>query len=157
MKWGLSFLMVLFSISAKSQTLCRVYNNKAYGYVDIKGKLIVEYKYDIAFTDTIKSIGFVATQKGKIVCINNQGKELFNVFRFDNGPDEISEGLFRIEADNGKIGFADTKGNIIIPPVFSFAYPFHNGMAKVTFSGGKIAEYEHYVWVSDKWFYIVRK
>lgn len=45
------------------------------------------------------------------------------------------DGLFRIVGKNGKIGFADTCGVIVIPPVFSYATPFHNGEAKVSFGG----------------------
>lgn len=33
------------------------------------------------------------------------------------------------------MGFADTCGVIVIPPVFSYATPFLDGEAKVTFEG----------------------
>jgi len=39
----------------------------------------------------------------------------------------FSEGLAKYRGSNNKIGFIDTKGNIIIPPKFDHAGSFHNG------------------------------
>lgn len=38
----------------------------------------------------------------------------YKIFQYDNGNDYIREGLRRIYDDNGKIGFADDKENVII-------------------------------------------
>ena len=69
-------------------------------YLNERGDTIVPYgKYRYCQTDTIKKIGFVYENKPKdarIICINDAGKELFYVFKYDNGPDYIQEGLFRI-------------------------------------------------------------
>ena len=131
-------------------------------YLNEQGDTIVPYnKYKFCQTDTIRNIGFVYEYKqdARIVCINNQGKELFYMFKHDNGPDYIREGLFRIMDENGLIGFADSLGNVVIKPQFKFAFPFKNGKAKVTFMGeGKaIFNVEHHEWVSDKWQYINKK
>ncbi len=131
-------------------------------YLNEQGDTIVPYnKYKFCQTDTIRNIGFVYEYKqdARIVCINNQGKELFYMFKHDNGPDYIREGLFRIMDENGLIGFADSLGNVVIKPQFKFAFPFKNGKAKVTFTGeGKaIFNGEHHEWVSDKWQYINKK
>ncbi len=115
-------------------------------------------KYRFCQTDTIRNIGFVYENKqdARIVCIDHQGKELFYVFKYDNGPDYIREGLFRIMDENGWIGFADSLGNVVIKPQFKFAFPFKNGKAKVTFTGEEKAIFdgEHHEWVSDRWLYI---
>ena len=74
--------------------------------------------------------GYVYENKPKdarIICINDAGKELFYVFKYDNGPDYIQEGLFRIMDEDGLVGFADSLGNVIIEPQFKFAYPFKGG------------------------------
>ena len=78
---------------------------------------------------TIRHIGFVYEnrQNARIVCIDNQGKELFYVYKYDNGPDYIREGLFRIMDEDGWIGFADSLGNVVIKPQFKFATSFENG------------------------------
>lgn len=131
-------------------------------YLNEQGDTIVPYgKYKFCETDTIRDIGFVYENKqdARIVCINNQGQELFSVFKCDNGPDYIREGLFRITDENELIGFADSLGNVVIEPQFKFAFPFKNGKAKVTFTGEEKAIFdgEHREWVSDKWQYINKK
>lgn len=132
-------------------------------YLNERGDTIVPYgKYRYCQTDTIKKIGFVYENKPKdarIICINDAGKELFYVFKYDNGPDYIQEGLFRIMDEDGLVGFADSLGNVIIEPQFKFAYPFKGGKAKVTFTGKQKAmpDGEHHEWVNDKWQYINKK
>lgn len=131
-------------------------------YLNEQGDTIVPYgKYKFCETDTIRDIGFVYENKqdARIVCIDNQGQELFSVFKCDNGPDYIREGLFRITDENELIGFADSLGNVVIEPQFKFAFPFKNGKAKVTFTGKEKAIFdgEHREWVSDKWQYINKK
>jgi len=131
-------------------------------YLNEQGDTIVPYgKYRYCQTDTIKKLGFVYEHKPKdarIICINNAGKELFYVFKYDNGPDYIQEGLFRIMNEDGLVGFADSLGNVVIKPQFKFAYPFEHGKAKVTFSGeNKVIPdskgEKHYRNNSD-WYYI---
>lgn len=74
-------------------------------YLNERGDTIVPYgKYRYCQTDTIKKIGFAYENKPKdarIICINDAGKELFYVFKYDNGPDYIQEGLFRIMNEDG--------------------------------------------------------
>ena len=92
-------------------------------YLNERGDTIVPYgKYRYCQTDTIKKIGFAYENKPKdarIICINDAGKELFYVFKYDNGPDYIQEGLFRIMNEDGLVGFADSLGNVIIEPLLS--------------------------------------
>ena len=100
-------------------------------YLNESRDTIVPYgKYRFCQTDTIRNIGFVYEnrQNARIICIDNQGKELFYVFKYDNGVDYVREGLFRITDDKGLIGFANTLGNITIKPQFKFA--LHSRMAK---------------------------
>lgn len=119
------FLSCLLFQQLTAQTIVKFDNGNNIIYKNLQGKTIVKNKkYTIAFTDTISSIGFVGTRKGEIVCINNAGKELFEVYKIDNGPDYVSDGLFRIVGKNSKIGFADTCGAIVIPPVFRMLHLF---------------------------------
>lgn len=119
------FLSCLLFQQLTAQTIVKFDHGNNIIYKNLQGKTIVKNKkYTIAFTDTISSIGFVGTRKGEIVCINNAGKELFEVYKIDNGPDYVSDGLFRIVGKNSKIGFADTCGAIVIPPVFRMLHLF---------------------------------
>ena len=134
-------------------------------YLNERGDTIVPYgKYRYCQTDTIKKIGFAYENKPKdarIICINDAGKELFYVFKYDNGPDYIQEGLFRIMNEDGLVGFADSLGNVIIEPQFKFAYPFKGGKTKVTLEGEQKevpkSEGEKHYWESETWFYIDKK
>ena len=134
-------------------------------YLNERGDTIVPYgKYRYCQTDTIKKIGFVYENKPKdarIICINDAGKELFYVFKYDNGPDYIQEGLFRIMDEDGLVGFADSLGNVIIEPQFKFAYPFKGGKTKATLKGERKvvpeSDGEKHYWESETWFYIDKK
>ena len=56
-------------------------------------------------------------------------------FHYDNGPDYVREGLYRIVDDRGRMGYADESGRVVIAPRFAFALPFEGGKAKVTDTG----------------------
>jgi hypothetical protein len=67
--------------------------------------------------------------KSKWVAVNKRQKILYEVFNYDNSPDEFREGLHRF-LENGKMGFANQKGQKVIPAQFDFVFPFENGKAK---------------------------
>lgn len=140
------------------RTLFQIEHNNLYGYINEKGDTIVKCNYLFSYTDTIITIGFVMNQDNRIICLNNKGKELFETFNYDNGPDYPQEGCFRIIGKNGLMGFADTLGNIVIEPVYKFVHPFDGGRAKVTFTGelksDTISNNEYHYWDSENWTYI---
>lgn len=130
-------------------------------FLNEQGDTIVPFgKYKFCQINRVKNLVFAYENKqdARIVCLNGQGKELFYVFQYDNGPDKLREGLFRITDENGLIGFADSLGNIVIKPQFKFAFPFENGKAKVTLSGeSKVvpgSKDEKHHWDSPDWYYI---
>lgn len=128
--------------------------DQACGYLNTKGDTIVPFnKYLACFTDTFRNYALVATET-EVVAIDRHEKLLYQVFLFDNGPDEPSEGLFRI-MQNNKIGFADAvTGKIVIQPTFDCAFPFENGKAKVSTNCSTQTDGEHNTWISDNWTYI---
>lgn len=79
-------------------------------------------------------------------------------FVFDNGPDPVSDGLYRVVDDHGRIGYADAYGVVRIAPRFAFGLPFANGVARVTLSGHPAAvpgsEGEYHRWEDGDWFCI---
>ena len=81
---------------------------------------------------------------------------IFDAYYYDNGPDYISDGLFRIKR-NGKIGYANEKGEIVIDAVYACANPFENSKAKVALTCTQTKEGEYTRQDSDAWFYIDRK
>ncbi|NQU88777.1 MAG: WG repeat-containing protein [Mariniphaga sp.] len=104
-------------------------------------------------TDTITNFGVVFKSGTGFIGIDKKDNFLFKVFKYDNGPDYISDELFRI-IKNGKIGYADSHGKIIIKPRFECAYPFSNGIAKVSLNCNETKDGEHIIWESNNWFYI---
>jgi len=127
------------------------------GYVNSKGEVIIEYgKYHYCVTDTFRNFAIVYTKSGKIVGIDRNENQLFEVFIYDNGPDPISDGLFRIVKE-GKIGYADKNGEVVIEPKFQCAYPFKDGIAKVSKDCREIEDGEYTAWKSNNWIYINKK
>lgn len=126
-----------------------------YGYKNLSGDTIIPLgKYVICYTDTFKTFAIVLTQQNGFVAIDRQENILYQVFPFDNGPDLVSDGLFRI-IENSKIGFADSMtGKVIIKPQFDCAWPFKHGVAKVSMECTERSDGEYKTWLSDKWYYI---
>ncbi len=124
------------------------------GYVTASGDTVIAPgAYLYCFTDTLKQFAIVMKKDGSLIAIDKTEKKLFDVFKYDNGPDYVSDGLFRI-IKNGKIGYADTNGNIVIQPRFTCAFSFKNGKAKVALDCTTVTEGEHNRWESARWFYI---
>ncbi len=111
------------------------------------GKYAFEFPYDH------KNFKIVVTHDQRLLAIGKDGKELFEVYWYDNGPDYISDGLFRI-VENEKVGYANEAGEVIIKPQYACASPFENGQAKVTYNCDLIEEGEHSRMESDSWFTI---
>lgn len=129
------------------------------GYRNQHGETIIPFgRYRYGFADTITTYGVVATSSvdSPLVAIDTRGRVLYEVYFFDNGPDYVAEGLFRIRR-NGLIGYADTSGRIAIPPQFACASPFDAGRARVAFDCQEVKdspEEEHSREESDSWFFI---
>ncbi len=142
-----------------SDTLFRIYKGESYelgvpsGYVNQKGDTIIPIgKYQYCFFDTVTTYAIVGYKSG-FYAIDQKENRLYEVYWFDNGPDYVNDGLFRIKR-NSKIGYANTKGEIIIEPQFDCANTFENEKAKVTFDCELKKVGEHTEMKSDNWFYI---
>ena len=124
------------------------------GYINEKGDTIIPFgKYAYLFTDTITDLGIVINSDGVCIGIDKNDTELFEVYWFDNGPDYLEDGLFRIKKD-GKIGYANERGEIVIKPQFECANSFKNGKAKVSKSCNLIPDGENTITESNNWFFI---
>ena len=123
----------------------------AYGYYNQKGELVVPFgKYAMCVTDTFRTHAVVLKEK-EFVVIDRQETVLYQVFKYDNGPDFSVDGLFRI-VQNGKIGYADAATyQVVIQPQFDCAFPFEDGVARVSNNCKTKKEGEHSIWISDDW------
>ncbi|CAN5248148.1 hypothetical protein BH09BAC2_BH09BAC2_23050 [soil metagenome] len=126
-----------------------------YGYKNKKGDIVIPPgKYSMCFTHIFKTYAFVAKPGSGFLAIDRKENILYEVFPYDNGPDYTSGGLFRIVA-NKKIGYASAAtGKVVIKPQFTCAWPFKNGVAKVSIECTKQSQGEHTGWLSNSWYYI---
>lgn len=149
--------------STDTSYLIRISEGESYepgtpcGYVNQQGDTVIPLgKYRICWTDTIRTFGIVTDDRQgdpKLLAIDRKEQILYEVYFYDNGPDWPEDGLFRI-LRNGKIGYADEDGFIRIPPQFACAFPFSNGVAKVSLHCELIPDGEHTRMESDRWFFI---
>lgn len=96
------------------------------------------------------------TRKSASTAVDRNGNILFDIYWWDNGPDWLSDDMIRIVEGN-KIGYANSKGQIIIKPQFACASQFSEGKARVAFTCKKEnIDLEHSREVSESWFFIDR-
>lgn len=116
------------------------------GYKDKFGKIRIQAKFPLVYTDTFYNMAIVL-QNGEWIGIDQNQNTILKPFIFDNGPDYLEEGLFRF-VENEKIGFADTDGRKVIAAKYDFATPFENGLAAFTIGGHRTYEKgaEHWWW-----------
>ncbi len=125
-----------------------------FGYINTSGDTVIALgKYAYCFTDTLKDYAIVMKNDGVCIAIDKNDNELYEVFLYDNGPDYLADGLFRIKK-NGKIGYANEDGEIIIEPQFDCAFPFEDGKAKVSNECTTVQDGEYQSWESDNWIFI---
>jgi len=61
--------------------------------------------------------------------VHKSGKKILTL-TYDNGPDLFKDGLARTRY-KGKIGFFNRNLEIILKPVYDFAFPFYKGKAEI--------------------------
>lgn len=125
-----------------SDGLAAVKLNDLFGYINKDGEWVITPQFEEAspFTD---GIAFVKKEPGKNIRVSNNevcyvpakgylidktGTRISDLL-FDRVGKQ-SEGLIRVEI-NGKWGYVDTKGKMIIEPQFSTAGGFSDGLAVV--------------------------
>lgn len=154
------------SDATELQPLIAVTNEKylQYGsdvaYMNIQRDTIVPFgKFAYFGTDTLNYYANVLVHPndstyGRGVGIDRHGNILFDLVYFDNGPDYFNEGLTRV-LRNRKMGYANEKGEVVIPCQYAFAKWFQNGVAEVTFEAKQYRDVDEHLRVeSDSWFEI---
>lgn len=90
------------------------------------------------------------------VVYNRKGKLLFAPFAYDNGPDNFNEGLMRF-VKNGKTGFANRRGEVVIPAQYDFALPFNYDISAYCMGCKWESDGEHSFVSGGTWGYINKK
>lgn len=98
-----------------------------YGFIDTKGKVVIEAKYDEVCDF---SEGLAAVQKnGKWGYIDKTGKEVV-VPQYDAVAFKFSEGFAQVQKNN-KWGYVDSSGKEVIPLQYEDTNSFGEGLAHV--------------------------
>lgn len=135
-------------------------------YVDLNGDTIIPFgKYAYLGSDTLLHVANVLEYSGdsshgkwRWLAIDRNQHELYEVVSYDIAPDPVKEGLVRAKR-NGKMGFANRYGQIVIPCKYEYVQWFENGVAVVTHEAriAKDKYDDHAHAESDHWFYIDKK
>lgn len=142
-----------------------------YFLLDKKGDTVLKLdpkKYFVCFSDTVENFLVVAPRNRKgWWAIDLKENFLFQVYNTSLGepsPDELNDGEIRIVDEQGKIGFANDKGEITIKPQFEFVTEFSNGKAiigqgckKVPWDKHQDGIDDYYSILCDKYGYINKK
>jgi hypothetical protein len=110
-----------------SEGLALVSNDQnKYGYINEKGDYVIQPQYSGA-TYFSEGLAFVLSSEGYPQCIDTKGKVLFELKQADLAT-AFHDGLARIIMQ-GKTGFVDRTGKMVITPNLDEAGDFHEGMA----------------------------
>lgn len=91
--------------------------------------ILIEPRYQFATDFTADGIAAVVDEEGW-AWIDRSSAVRARPHVVDNGPDYFSEGFTRIVQD-GKYGFMNARGDVVIAPQFAYAEPFSGGYALV--------------------------
>jgi len=117
----------LFGLQGFSNGMVQVKLGDKWGYLNTEGELVIEAKYDDA---SFFSQGFAIVKIGEgFLIIDKQGNETPVTISGIKKLKHFSEDLAVFTSLNGKIGFINTKGEVVIDPQFLSTGYFINGVA----------------------------
>ncbi|KUG29397.1 hypothetical protein ASZ90_000709 [hydrocarbon metagenome] len=121
-----------------------------WGYRDrATKKTVIPPRFSYALDFHARGTAFAVSEEGW-VCIDRQGRTLLKPFLFDNSPDEFQGGLARF-VEEGRIGYFDRAGRVVIPADYDFGLPFEKGLAAVCRECIREYHGEHYTVVDGTW------
>jgi hypothetical protein len=117
-----------------------------YKYIDKAYLKKLRFSKDNLATVKINRNWYYVRPDGRaILVIDNKGR-----------PDPFKEGLARTKF-NGKIGFFNRNLDIVIEPLYNFAFPFHNGISEVCIGCKNLKYYNTELLDGGEWKRINRK
>ncbi len=122
--------------------IARIMLNRKYGFIDKDGKVIVKPQFDRAgdFNEGMAQVKMIIqdtdnkTVIPKYGFINSKGEYAINLQTYWTTSEYSSpfcEGLLLITDKEGKCGYINQEGKIVINPQFTYAGNFSNGLAWV--------------------------
>ncbi len=124
-----------------TENLIPVKKGKKWGFINKNNEIKIPFEYDEAYT-FLDGLAFV--KKGDFFgCINTKNKIKIDFKLNPNSYPFFSENLAVYTTKEGKDGFINKKGKIVIPAIYDSVLPFLNGLA--------------FVRIGDKFGYINKK
>jgi hypothetical protein len=123
--------------------------------VNEKGDTMIQLDSYRCLSETFEYFGLVQDVKGdgKMYGIDKKGSKLFEAVPDGEGyAIEEIEGRIKIQKD-GKYGFANHEGDIVIEPIYACADNFYKDKARVSLKC-KVSGDENGTWESDETIYI---
>ena len=122
------------------------------GYRDADtGVVVLPPRYQQARPFSAAGVAYVWETEWRL--IDQLGVVLLTPLEVDNGPDDASEGVARFRR-GGKVGFFDERGKAVIPAVFDWAEPFHEGRAAFCDGCRTVPDGEHKRLEGGRWGYL---
>lgn len=105
-----------------------------YGYVNMRGNVVIEPQFEDAGDFAANGLARVATGPAKYGYVDARGKLIIQP-QFQSAQDFAANGLARIKQNN-RFGFVNARGDIVVQPQYQWAYDFAaNGTARVLRDG----------------------
>ena len=142
---GLDILSYGFFYENRSVARNRISgSHKLFGFVDINGNIIVDLIYNFATDFSEKKAAVRLLDEGNWFFIDKNGKQISKIPEatylspFNDG--------YSIIQKNGKVGYINHDGKIVIPCKYDFVSPFKDGYAGVSFDEPKLGgDYHTYL------------
>ena len=104
-----------------------------WGYKYESGKMAVKPKYIVALDYTSQGLATAMDEEGWVY-LDTKCNEIARCFEVGQLPDPFSDDRARIQSQ-GKIGFINSHGEILIPAQYDYAEPFENMMSAFNMGG----------------------
>lgn len=148
MKRFAALVVLLLAAALPAEELKPFEASGLFGYKNRTGQTRIPARF--AYAGDFKHGVASVIEKNKAFLIDEKGRQILEIFLFDNGPDYFKEGLARF-VEKGKMGYFDERGRKVIPALYDFAYPFSGQTAEVCNGCKRQAVGEHFVMEGGTW------
>lgn len=136
--------------------LAVVEENDKWGYIDANGEYVIEPAYDDAnsFFANITEVkqndeSLIINQKGEI---KQRGISIPDLFRTEEWQ---QDGLIVVYNEEGKYGYMNVDGDLVVEPKFNEAYPFSDGVGLVNMAISKGSAESYYGYIGKDGNYVI--
>lgn len=132
--------------------LARVRQKDKFGYVDLRGRVVIPVRYDCFGSFNGHDVA-LAWRGDKCWTINRAGRHIarVDIAGLEKSAEPFSSGLAYVSVA-GKTGFIDQAGRVVVPPKQRVVERFHGSLARVWGRRkGYINRSGAFVWVEERW------